>query len=394
MADTISRRGKSKKFTNRFVQTAAPGFYFDAGCPTLCLKVKPTGSRSWVQKISIQGKQTMLGLGGYPLTTLAEARDKATDHRRTVRDGGDPRVDKRASLAPTFEAAVEMVVAIKKEAWRGDKSEAQWRASLREYAFPKLGARNVDRITTADVMGVLLPIWNTKQVTAKRVRQRISAVMKWSRAAGYRSDNPAGEVLGSALPKQTASKAHHRALPFQEVGAALVNLRGDNRTHWATKAVFEFMVLTAARSGEARGAKWSEFDLDDGIWTIPADRMKAGQEHRVPLSRAALAILENAAHYRDTTGLVFPGARSRLMVANTLSKFLHENGIRAVPHGFRSSFRDWAAELSDAPREVAELALAHIEGSATERAYRRTDLFERRRELMQAWADYLTATSD
>ena len=283
-----------------------------------------------------------------------------------------------------------MVIAIQKEAWRGDKSEAQWRASLREYAFPKLGARNVDRITTADVMGVLLPIWNTKQVTAKRVRQRIGAVMKWSVAAGYRSDNPAGEVLGSALPKQTALKAHHRALPFQEVGAALVSLRGDNRTHWATKAVFEFMVLTAARSGEARGAKWSEVDLDDGIWTIPADRMKAGQEHRVPLSRAALAILENAAHYRDTTGLVFPGARSRLMVANTLSKFLHENGIRAVPHGFRSSFRDWAAELSDAPREVAELALAHIEGSATERAYRRTDLFERRRELMQAWADYLT----
>ena len=204
MADTTSRRGKSKKFTNRFVQTAAPGFYYDAGCPTLCLKVKPTGSRSWVQRISIRGKQTMLGLGGYPLTTLAEARDKATDHRRTVRNGGDPRRDKRGSLAPTFTAAVEMVVAIQKEAWRGGKSEAQWRASLREYAFPKLGARHVDRITTADVMGVLLPIWNTKQVTAKRVRQRISAVMKWSIAAGYRSDNPAGEALGFALPKHVS----------------------------------------------------------------------------------------------------------------------------------------------------------------------------------------------
>ena len=390
MADMISRRGKSKKFTDRFVQTAASGFYFDAGCPTLCLKVKPTGTRSWVQKISIRGKQTMLGLGGYPLTTLAEARDKATDHRRTVRNGGDPRVDKHARRAPTFEAAVEMVVAIQKEAWRDDKSEAQWRASLREYASPKLGARNVDRITTADVMGVLLPIWNTKQVTAKRVRQRISAVMKWSIAAGYRADNPAGEALGAALPKQTASKAHHRALPFREVGAALVKLRGDNQAYWATKAVFEFMVLTAARSGEARGAKWSEVDLDGGVWIIPGDRMKAGQEHRVPLSRAALAILENAKHYRDTTGLVFPGARSGMMIATTVSNYLRENSIGAVPHGFRSSFRDWAAECSDAPREVCELALAHVEGSATERAYRRTDLFERRRELMQAWADYLT----
>ena len=393
MAD--SRRGKSKKFTNRFVQTAAPGFYFDSGCPTLCLKVRPSGSRSWVQRISISGKQTMLGLGGYPLTSLVEARDKATDHRRTVRNGGDPRIDKRASRAPTFAAAFEMVIAIQKDAWRGDKQEAQWRASLREYAFPKLGARPVDRITTADVMGVLLPIWNTKQVTAKRVRQRISAVMKWSVAAEYRSDNPAGEVLGSALPKQTASKTHHRALPFQEVGVALVKLRGDNRTqtHWATKAVFEFMVLTAARSGEARGATWNEIDLDNGMWIVPGERMKAGQEHRVPLSRAALAVLVNAAQYRDTTGLVFPGARTAPIAGATVAKFLRENGIRAVPHGFRSSFRDWAVEKTDAPREVAELALAHVEGTATERAYRRTDLFERRRDLMQAWADYLTETS-
>ena len=191
---------RSKKFTNRFVQTAAPGFYFDAGCPTLCLKVRPSGSRSWAQRISISGKQTMLGLGGYPLTSLVEARDKATDHRRTVRNGGDPRIDKRTSRAPSFEVAVEMVIAIQKEAWRGDKSEAQWRASLREYAFPKLGTRGVDRITTADVMGVLLPIWNTKQVTAKRVRQRIGAVMKWSVAAGYRSDNPAGRISRGARP--------------------------------------------------------------------------------------------------------------------------------------------------------------------------------------------------
>ena len=241
-------------------------------------------------------------------------------------------------------------------------------------------------------MGVLLPIWNTKGVTAKRVRQRIGAVMKWSIAAGYRSDNPAGEALGFALPKQTTPKVHHPALPFQEVGAALINLRGANRTHWATKAVFEFMVLTAARSGEARGAKWSEIEGD--VWTVPGERMKAGQEHRVPLSRPALAVLENAAQYRDTSGLIFPGARSGPIISNTLSKLLRENGIAAVPHGFRSSFRDWAAELSDAPREVAEMALAHIEGSATERAYRRTDLFEKRRELMQEWADYLTKVAD
>ena len=210
--------------------------------------------------------------------------------------------------------------------------------------------------------------------------------MKWSIAQGFRPDNPAGEAIIAVLPKNSQPVQHQRALPFGEVGAAVEKIRASNARP-ATKLCFEFLTLCACRSGEARLADWSEVRAD--TWIIPPSRMKAQREHRIPLSRHALAILEEARSLSDGTGLVFPSPRGKALTDSTMSKLVRENGIDCVPHGMRSSFRDWAAECSDAPREIAEMCLAHVEGSAAELAYRRTDYFERRRELMQQWADYL-----
>jgi len=249
----------------------------------------------------------------------------------------------------------------------------------------------VDAITTADVMAVLLPIWVPKHETARRVRQRISAVMQWAVAEGYRNDNPAGDAIGAALPKRNKPKEHHRALPFREVGAALAAVRASAQAHWATKAAFEFLVLTAARSGEVRLAEWVEMDLEGRTWTVPKGRMKGEREHRVPLSDRAMEILESARGVTGGSGLVFPTSRGWPPSDSTLSKLLRELKVGAVPHGFRSSFRDWAAECSDAPRDVCELALAHVSSERVEAAYRRTDLFERRRVLKQEWSAYVAA---
>ena len=213
--------------------------------------------------------------------------------------------------------------------------------------------------------------------------------MKWAVAQGHRQDNPAGDALGAALPKHSIVKKHHRALPYAEVADAIATVRAS-RAHWATVAAIEYLVLTASRSGEVRKARWDEVDLETATWTVPADRMKMQREHRVPLSERALQILAEASEWADGSGLVFPSVTGRPLSDNTLSKLLREQGISAVVHGFRSSFRDWCAECSNAPREVSELALAHVNSDRVEAAYMRTDLFERRRALMQSWADYIS----
>ena len=332
-----------------------------------------------------------MGLGPYPIINLAEAREQALHNRRVVAQGGDPR-DKPRSV-PNFAEAVDAVIEIHAKAWKsGGKSEGQWRASLNTYVLPELGDRPVNQIQPRDVMRVLLPIWNDKPETARRVRQRIGAVMKWAVAQGYRNDNPAGDAIGAALPSNSAPQRHFRALPHSEVGKALQQVR-DSRAHTATALCFEFITLCAVRSGEARHACWEEIDFDTATWTIPANRMKAKRTHRVPLSKQAGHVLTKARQLSDDSGLVFPSPIGRVLNPSTLSKLCRELGVGCVPHGMRSSFRDYCAELSDAPREVCELALAHVNSDRVEAAYRRTDLFDRRRELMQAWADYLAATN-
>ena len=368
-----------------FVRTVnVPGRYGDGyGGHGLSLLVTPRKSgglsKTWAQAVSPNGTKTSLGLGSYPVVTLAMARERALANARAIAQGRDPR--RRMQQVPTFARANETVVAIHAEHWKSARTEGQWRASMRDYVLPRRARKRVDAVTTADVMAVLLPIWSTKRVTAGRIRQRIGAVMKWAVAQGYRDDNPAGNAISAALPKAAVRKQHMRALPHAEVGAARAGVRGSG-AYRGTVLALEFLVLTAARSGEVRNARWEHIDRDGAVWTIPAERMKAGREHRVPLSPRALEVLEGAEELFDGQGLVFPSPTGRVLNHATLTDLLHGLGIDAVAHGFRSSFRDWAAECTDAPREVCELALAHVNSDRVEAAYRR-------RALMNDWAAYV-----
>ena len=382
---------RPKQLSAAFVKTVTrPGRYGDGrGGHGLSLLVKPTTtgrlSKTWSQRLQVEGKAVNMGLGSYPVVTLAHARKKALANRRAVAQGSDP----RGSGVPTVAEAAERVIAIHRESWRpGSKSEAQWRASLRDYVLPRLGSKPVGQVTTSDVLAVLVPIWSGKRETARRVRQRIGAVMKWAVAEGYREDNPAGDVIGAALPRHRSLTQHFPALPHDEVAGALATVRASGA--WVgTRLAFEFLVLTAARSGEVREARWEEIDFESGTWRVPGERMKSGHLHRVPLSRPVLAVLVEARGIRDGRGLVFPAVNGRSLSAMTMTKLVRGLGIDAVPHGFRSSFRDWAAEETDHPHDVIEAALAHVIRNKVEAAYMRTDLFERRRRLMEDWAAYL-----
>lgn len=384
---------RPKTLSGAFVhKVRTPGRYGDGrGGHGVSLLVRATAngrvSKTWSQRLYIDGKPVMLGLGSYPVVTLADARAKALENRRTLARGSDPRTVRKM---PTFTEATEQVIAMHAETWKpGSRTGAIWRRSLELYAYPVIGAKPVDEVTTADVMSVLVPIWSTKRATAQGVRQRIGIVMRWAVAQGLRPDNPAGEAVTAALPRAKARVKHHKALPYKEVAAALEVVRAAG-AHWATRAAFEFMVLTATRKSEVRLMTWDEIDLDVATWTVPAERIKMGLAHRVPLSDRALVVLADAKRRTGGEGLVFPGRRGGPAGLTTSNRLLEDNGVAATPHGFRSSFKDWATECTDAPNEVSELALAHVNNDRTEAAYRRTDLYERRRQLMQQWADYLT----
>ncbi len=380
-----------------FVRTVnVPGRYGDGlGGLGLSLLVRPASrggfAKCWTQSVRIDGKPTSIGLGRYPVVTLAMARERALENARSIAQGHDPR--RRSALrVPTFAKAFETVIGIHAGNWKdGGRTEHQWRASVTAYAMPRLGDMPVNRIATADVMDVLLPIWTSKRETARRVLRRIGAVMKWAVAQGHRTDDPAGDAISAALPTNSAPRNHQRALPHAEVGAALRRVR-ESGAYRGTVLSFEFLVLTACRSGEVRKALWEEIDVDEAVWTIPAERMKTRRMHRVPLSSRALAVLDAArrelGHGRD---IVFPSPTGLPPRHHAMGALLRELEVGAVPHGFRSSFRDWAAECTEAPGEVCELALAHVNSDRVEAAYRRTDLFDRRRELMQQWDDYLAS---
>ena len=374
-----------KKLTAAFVRSVQqPGLYWDEH--GLVLRVKPGGYKQWIQRLFIRGKRRELGLGPVRIVTLAEARDAALANRKVARAGGDPRATRRSSV-PTFEQAAAKVFAMHRPTW-STRHAGQWAATLRTYAHPTIGQKRVDWITTADVMGVLLPIWNEKHQTAKRLRQRIATVMKWAIAQGYRLDNPAGEALGAALPKPTRIQPHYAALPYGEVAGAIEAVR-RSEARVSVKLGLEFLMLTACRSGEVRGARWEEIDLEGGEWTIPPGRMKNRREHRVPLSARAREILAEAREHAPGSEWVFPSPMGLQLKDFDFSGLFKALGIAAVPHGFRSSFRDWAAERTDAPHAVMEAALAHVVRDKVEAAYARSDLFERRRVLMEQWAGYL-----
>ena len=367
------------------------GLHGDGG--TLYLAVAKGGSKSWVQRVTIDGRRRDIGLGGYPYVGLAAARHKAMENRMAIAAGHNPIAEKRQSSIPSFAVAARQTHAMLKPRWRNDKHADSWMQTLERHAFPALGGLSVDRIERADVLAVLTPIWGTRPDTARRVRQRIRAVLSWAWAHGFIAENVAGEAIEGALPAMPAVKAHLRALPYRDVGAALDTVEAS-RASLSAKACLRFVVLTACRSGEARLAKWDEIHFETREWRIPGSRMKAGIEHRVPLSDAALAVLERARSLRDESDLIFPSpARPRSPMSDmTLTKVLRNTGLadRATVHGFRSSFRDWAAEQTDTPHAAMELSLAHTVGTAVEQAYARSDLLARRRKLMQQWAVFLS----
>ena len=337
----------------------------------------------------IRGRRRELGLGGFPLVSLAEARAKAFANRKLAREGGDPMTERlRAEGMPTFADAAERVWNDKSPGWRHSGHAQEWMSSLARHVLPYIGDKPVCDVTSADLLYTLRKIWHARPETARRVRQRISAVMEWAIAMHLRDDDPC-DRLGKVLGPQQDLVQHMRAVPHAEVSAAILAVNGSGATP-AVKLAFEFLVLTAARSGEVRGAKWIEIDLPASVWTVPARRMKSRREHRIPLCGRAMEILEAARRLGGgETPLVFPSRDGKPISITRLPKILQSVNVAAVPHGFRSSFRDWAAEETDYPREVVEAVLAHVVGNQTEAAYARSDLFERRRRLMDEWADYL-----
>ena len=377
------------KLTVRKIETAkGPAKLMDEH--GLYLRVSPRGKKSWIQRLNIQGLRTDNALGHYPTVGLAEARTTAFERWKIAKGGGDPRREEAKAASPTFAEAAEAVIAIHEPNWRSPKSGPQWRASLETYAYPVIGGLPVSEVTPGHVMAVLEPIWNGKRETARRVKQRISAICRWAVAQGHRTDDPAGMVIDAALPRNGVERRHMPALPYDQVADCIARVKSSARAGRSSKLALEFLVLTAARSAEVRKATWDEVDVAGATWTVPAARMKANREHRVPLSGRALEVLAEAAELSEGTGLVFPGQRpGRPLSENTHAKLLRELGFDAVTHGFRSSFRDYAAERTHTPHAVMEAALAHTIKDKAEAAYARSDLFEKRRALMESWAGYL-----
>ena len=381
--------GQGKLTVKKVRAINEPGLYGDGN--TLYLRVAPGGSKQWVQRLTIRGKRHDLGLGGCSWVTLAQAREAAYENRCLARQGGDPLAAKRRPKTPTFHEAAHRTYETLRPRWRSEQVAANWMQQLKRHAFDRIGDLRVDRIGREDVLGVLTPIWTNKPETARRVRRHIRATLQWCQAHGFVQFNAAGEAIDGALPRMPAVKAHLRALPYAEIAEALETIQAS-RASLTVKLALKFVIFTAARSGEVRGGTWAEIHGD--VWKIPGERMKAGVEHRVPLSAPMLALLEEARALGDGSGLIFPSPirRGRQLSNMTLTKVLRDTGLaeRATVHGFRSSFRDWCADTGKA-REVAEAALAHTVGGV-EGAYFRSDLFERRRRLMDSWAAFLTGT--
>ena len=380
------------KLTALKVQRAKPGRHGDGG--GLYLVVSDTGARKWVLRIQKNGKRHDLGLGSANDVPLAEAREAAQDIRRAVRTGQSPlAMRQRAKQAiPTFREAAALVHEEHKPSWKNPKHAAQWLSTLEAYAFPRLGDLPVNQIDGPMVRDVLADIWLTIPETARRVRQRIGTVLDYAHAKGWREAEMPLRAVSRGLPKQPKKNSHFAAMHWQDLPAFRTNMEETLKAGEAVRLAIEFLILTAARSGEVRGARWSEFDLEEKTWSIPAERMKAGEAHRIPLSDRAVEILRRMLELRRTDSaeaFVFEGQKpGRPLSDMTLSMPMRRAKLGITVHGFRSAFRDWAAERTSFPRELAEKALAHAVRNKVEAAYQRGDLFDKRRELMDAWALY------
>ena len=352
----------------------------------LSLMVRPNGSKAWqVRIVGADGTKTDKGIGAFPAVRLAEARNKAKARRSQVDVGKvTPEV---TSTVSTFKVVAEKYIEANEPTWKHHKTANDTRSRLEKYAYPVFGDTPINQIRRAEVLDVLEAIWTSKPAAAKKLRQRVRSVFDYALDREYIEVNPAAHFTRASLPP-TGNGTHFRSLPYQEVSDVMA-ITAASKASLAVRMCFKWLVLTAARSGEARAARWTDIDLEARVWTVPGERMKSGAEHRVPLSTQAVAVLTDAATLKDGSGLVFPGVKGELSDM-TLTKLLRDNGLapRTTVHGFRTSFKTWCMETTDTPWAVGEAALAHTLGNSTEQAYPRTDLFDRRRDLMQLWADY------
>jgi len=374
-----------------------PGRYADGG--GLYLQVSAYKTKAWTFRYQLNGTPRLMGLGALHTVTLAEARDTARECRKLIRNGIDPIEQKRAkrlqaalegARGVTFKDAADQYIEAHKASWKNPAHAAQWPATLGAYAYPTIGHLSVASIDTGMMSKVLSPIWTKKPETASRVRGRIEAVLDWATVHGFRrGENPARwrGHLDKILPKRSKVRKvrHHAALPYAEIGAFIVDLR---KQEGVSARALEFTILTCARTGETIGAKWSEIDVGKKLWTVPGDRMKSGREHRVPLSDRAIAILKALPRENDSDWVFIGGKAGRPLSNMAMLELMRGLDVDAVPHGFRSTFRDWAAEQTNFPHELAEMALAHAVSDKVEAAYRRGDMFEKRRKLAAAWATY------
>ena len=380
-----------KRFTTATAKSLSkPGIY--RADPTLYLAVAPGGSKSWIQRITIDSKRRDLGLGPFPVISLAKARERAFANRVAIADGRNPLAEKRKIETPTFREAAKRTYETNRPRWRSEKVAAKWWQAMEKHAFPALGDMRVHRIGREDVLRVLMPLWTSRPEQARKLRRSIRSTLAWCQASGFVEINVAGEIIDAALPAQPAVKHHMRALDYRKVGSALQTVEASPAS-LSVRLCFRFVVLTACRGGEARLATWDEVDEDARLWVIPGTRMKGGVEHRQPLSAAALGVLEQARALDDGSGLLFPSPvkRGRPLSDMSLTKVLRDTGLanKTTIHGMRTCFRTWASEKTNSDHAVMEMCLAHQVGSAVERAYARSDLLAKRRRLMDQWCKFV-----
>ena len=384
--------GGQMKLTVKFVEhVSEAGKYYDQY--GLFLHVRPSGAKKWLQRYTFKGRRREIGLGSAQIVSVATARKNAYQNLVLVSEGIDPIEDKKQdSVVPKFEAAARKVHEENRPTWRNAKHAAQFITTLETFAFPVIGNLSVTEINSSHILRILSPIWVTKAETAKRVRQRLSTVFKYCVAQQWRTDDPANIAIVEALPNLKKKVQHRKSISYNDI-AAFIETVSNSSAGLSTKLGLEFLILTATRSGEVRNARWDE--VNGSLWTIPAERMKAGVAHRIPLPSRCMEILQEAQTISQGSGFIFEGTKpSKPLSENTFNKLMKELGLEVHAHGFRTSFRTWTQEKTNYPREIAEAALAHSLRDKAEAAYARSDLLEKRTEMMEAWANFISASKD
>jgi len=386
----IKRHPYNKLTSIAVKKLSKPGKYADGN--NLYLQIDPSGARRWILRLTVGHRRRDMGLGSTSIISLEEARELARQYRAIAKSGGDPFLErqKERGLKVTFSFCAQKVHELNKPIWKNEKFSKQWFSSLENHVLPKIGQMPISQITSSDILNVLSPIWNNKSDTARKLKQRIRLTIKWARAKGYFQGDDPVELAEQALPKKKRSNNHHKSLPYEQI-SDLVNKIKESKISLPTKLAIQFTILSACRTSEVLNASWNEIDMDRMIWTIPAKRMKTDKIHEVPISSGMLYILQEAREKLGSTDLIFTSNQTGKELSNNTLRLAVQKrlGVDTTIHGMRSSFKDWASETTNFGNEVSEMALAHVIPNKTEAAYRRGNLMDKRRHLMQMWSDYL-----